>query len=99
MRPFGRLFPIGEPAATTGEEKTLFLNQTEGVVTDAFPLDGVLPALTGRAVGFIDSRAKATRPFFLYLALNSPHLPVVPGPAWQGPCWWGPVSPNRWRWP
>ena len=47
----------------------------------------VLPALTAEAVSVIAAqaaRAKAGRPFFLYLALNSPHTPVVPTKDWQG---------------
>jgi arylsulfatase A len=47
----------------------------------------VLPALTSEAIAVIKSHAgeaKAGRPFFLYLALNSPHTPVVPAKEWQG---------------
>jgi arylsulfatase A-like enzyme len=47
----------------------------------------VLPTLTRKAVGYIDGRAAMARkgqPFFLYLALNSPHTPIVPTPEWRG---------------
>ncbi len=47
----------------------------------------VLPTLTRKAVAYIRSRAQDARqgrPFFLYLALASPHTPIAPSPAWQG---------------
>jgi arylsulfatase A-like enzyme len=47
----------------------------------------VLPQFTAKAIEQIKSRAveaKAGKPFFLYLALNSPHTPVVPAPEWKG---------------
>ncbi|MFN0121913.1 MAG: sulfatase family protein [Blastocatellia bacterium] len=44
----------------------------------------ILPALTDRAVQYIESRAKNTQPFFLYFSLTSPHYPVVPTPAFNG---------------
>ena len=46
------------------------------------PVD-MLPHLAKRAVEYIGEEAKSTRPFFLYLALNSPHTPIVPGKEWQ----------------
>ena len=36
------------------------------------------PLLAKKAVEYIDSRAKAGGPFFLYLPLCSPHTPIVP---------------------
>jgi arylsulfatase A-like enzyme len=47
----------------------------------------VLPTLTRTAVGYIQERAAAVKkgtPFFLYLALNAPHTPILPTPTWQG---------------
>ncbi len=47
----------------------------------------VLPTLTAEAISLVKSRAneaKSGKPFFLYLALASPHTPVVPAKAWQG---------------
>ncbi len=44
----------------------------------------VLPALTSKAVEYIGQQAKEKAPFFLYLALNSPHLPIVPTKEWVG---------------
>jgi arylsulfatase A-like enzyme len=45
----------------------------EGHATDLF---------SGWAVEYLEERAKADRPFFLYLAYNAPHDPVQPPPGW-----------------
>ena len=42
------------------------------------PSDAVQPMLGTKAVAYIDERAKAGGPFFLYLPLSTPHLPIVP---------------------
>lgn len=47
------------------------------------PVD-MLPLLAQRAGGYVTARARTDQPFFLYLALNSPHSPVVPSKPWQG---------------
>ena len=40
--------------------------------------------ITGRAIDFIGRNAKAEKPFFCYLALNTPHSPMqVPEPYWK----------------
>jgi arylsulfatase A-like enzyme len=40
--------------------------------------------LTGRAIGFLTASAKAKKPFFCYLAFNTPHSPMqVPDPYWK----------------
>ncbi len=44
----------------------------------------ILPAITERAVRYVESRGKQTQPFFLYFALTSPHYPVVPAPEFKG---------------
>lgn len=47
------------------------------------PVD-LLPALVKHTSEYIAERAKSKQPFFLYLALNSPHTPIVPSREWQG---------------
>ena len=47
-------------------------------------LEGVLPALTLRADQYIARRAKTRQPFFLYMALTSPHTPLAVNEAWRG---------------
>src|SRR5262249_26495402 len=52
-----------------------------------FEAIAVLPTLTKKAVEHIQARAAAAKkgtPFFLYLALASPHTPILPSPAWKG---------------
>ncbi|MDF1824748.1 MAG: arylsulfatase [Verrucomicrobiales bacterium] len=61
----------------------------EAVVEDDEVIDhdeviNMLPRLTEKSVEYIDSRADAEEPFFLYLPLGSPHTPIVPSPEWQG---------------
>jgi len=44
----------------------------------------MLPRLTRKSVQYIASRAGSEQPFFLYLPLGSPHLPILPTARWQG---------------
>lgn len=44
----------------------------------------ILPAITDRAVKYVDERGKNKQPFLLYFALTSPHYPVVPSPEFVG---------------
>jgi arylsulfatase A-like enzyme len=44
----------------------------------------MLPRLKRMSVEYIKSRASKKQPFFLYLALSSPHTPIVPTPEWKG---------------
>ena len=45
----------------------------------------IIPECTRRATDFIaDAATEAARPFFLYLALTSPHSPIVPNDAFRG---------------
>lgn len=47
----------------------------------------VLPTLTRKTIEYIRQHAADARqgkPFFVYLALASPHTPIAPSPAWQG---------------
>lgn len=48
------------------------------------PVD-VLPRLARRAVSDIERlAADPAKPFFLYVALTSPHTPILPAPEWKG---------------
>jgi len=47
-------------------------------------LESILPALGDRACAFIESCAKQTEPFFLYMPLTSPHTPLAVNDAWKG---------------
>lgn len=58
-----------------------------GPIAPGFDTVDVLPKFTARAIDYIGRRAgeaRAGRPFFLYLPLNSPHTPIAPSKEWQG---------------
>ncbi len=44
----------------------------------------MLPALTAKAVEYIEKRKGSKQPFFMYIPWNSPHSPVVPSDDWKG---------------
>jgi len=48
------------------------------------PLDRVIARSTSHSIRFIEEQSKVGKPFFLYLALGSPHTPIVPSDAWVG---------------
>ncbi|MEJ2705331.1 MAG: arylsulfatase, partial [Sedimentisphaerales bacterium] len=52
----------------------------------------VLDRLTEHAISYIDRRAAAGTPFFLYLALTAPHKPVWPAERFQGKTSIGPYG-------
>ncbi len=57
-----------------------------------FDAVNVLPTITRKAVDYIGTRAVDRKPFFLYLALPSPHTPLVPSKEWQGKSGIGPYG-------
>lgn len=61
--------------------KSVFENDRVAQIID--PVD-MLPALVKYTGEHIAGRAKTGQPFFIYLALNSPHVPIVPSKEWQG---------------
>lgn len=54
-----------------------------GPISPGFTHEGVLPALTGKAISFI-ARQSPEKPFFLYLPLNAPHTPWMPTKEFRG---------------
>ncbi|RCS41059.1 arylsulfatase [Bremerella cremea] len=48
------------------------------------PPINMLPRLTTKSVEYIDAHAQDAKPFFLYVALGSPHTPILPTADWQG---------------
>jgi arylsulfatase A-like enzyme len=69
--------------------KSVFEN--EKVTRIVEPVD-MLPLLVKRTSAHIRERAKSGEPFFVYMALNSPHSPVTPSKAWQGKSKLGPYG-------
>jgi arylsulfatase A len=57
--------------------------ENDRIVQSTPPVD-TLPLITKSACDLIGERAKKPEPFFLYLALTSPHVPIVPNGDWKG---------------
>lgn len=55
----------------------------EGPTGADFIHEQVTPNFFNRAIDYVKNRPQDA-PFFLYLALPSPHTPILPTPAWQG---------------
>jgi arylsulfatase A-like enzyme len=77
---------VETPDVKTSEDRSLFMNQVPGVRTAGFRLEDVLPVCTRKAVEFIERHAQNAKgkPFFLYMPLTAPHLPVVPNQQFRG---------------
>ncbi len=72
-------------AHTPGRNEPRGVFWREGPIAPSFTMEGCLPALTNKAVGYINERAKRRdQPFFLYLALTGPHTPWVPLDKFKG---------------
>jgi arylsulfatase A len=63
-----------------------------GPATPDFAAEKVVSTLTNEACAFLSARAGDRKRFFLYLALTSPHTPVVPSKEWQGKSVVGPYG-------
>ncbi len=63
---------------------TIFLNGVSGVKSPGFDVHDVLPRLGDEAVSVIEAAKGNENPFFLYLPLNSPHLPAAPSAMAKG---------------
>ncbi|MEM7601059.1 MAG: arylsulfatase [Verrucomicrobiota bacterium] len=62
----------------------IFMNGVSGVKSPGFDVHEVLPRFGEEAVKVIEQQGGDDSPFFLYLPLNSPHLPVSPSESVQG---------------
>lgn len=51
---------------------------------EGWDLHRILPAITTRAVNYIQQRSKSDQPYFLYFSLTSPHTPVLPLQEYRG---------------
>ena len=73
------------PSARHQEIKeTMFLNGVSGVKSPGFEVSDVLGRFGEEAVSVIRSNSEGDHRFFLYLPLNSPHLPVAPSAEAKG---------------
>ncbi|MAS95722.1 MAG: hypothetical protein CMO55_21175 [Verrucomicrobiales bacterium] len=66
------------PTIETEENRDgMFMNQVAGVTTEEFRLEDVLPSIADETARVIHESVKKDEPFFCYVPLTSPHLPVV----------------------
>ena len=54
------------------------LDINEGPLADDFVFEEVQNRLVEEAVAFVDRASQAEQPFFLYLPLTAPHVPILP---------------------
>jgi arylsulfatase A-like enzyme len=73
---------IGIPNEAAPMSKTGF--NRAGPRVPNWELIDILPALTRRAVRYIEETSKTGKPFFLYFPITSPHFPIVPTAEFKG---------------
>jgi arylsulfatase A-like enzyme len=85
---------VAEPPTTTlpGAPSSVPAFYRPGRAGASFRPEAVLGELTTRAVRYVRDRAASPTPFFLYLALASPHTPVLPTAAFAGRTGLGPYA-------
>ncbi|MCA9192820.1 MAG: arylsulfatase [Planctomycetales bacterium] len=74
--------PVREEGVT--KQENAYGWYRKGPISPDFKIEEVLPHLFDKAITHIQERSKADSPFFLYLALPSPHTPIVPVPPFKG---------------
>jgi arylsulfatase A-like enzyme len=57
-----------------------------GVMADGWDLNSVMPALKKKAIDYIGSRRSQSikKPFFLFVSLTAPHIPIAPAKEYVG---------------
>ena len=90
---FGTIVPNYPPYCFIADDRTVGLPNEPmkggnfnipGPMVKDWKLENILPELTRHAVQWVEEKAKAKQPFFLYLPLTSPHYPVVPAAEFIG---------------
>lgn len=82
--------PVAPPSEHVGASATEGWSPIQGAfwragaIAPGFEHAEVLPRFTDRAVAWIRELAAGERPFFLYLALASPHTPWLPAEEFRG---------------
>lgn len=71
------------PTDTTGNKDYQGFWRRGATAAD-FQHERVTPHLFEKSFEYLEKRAAEKAPFFLYLALPSPHTPILPTEAWQG---------------
>lgn len=69
---------------TVTESKDTYGWWRKGPTSKDFVFDDVTPNFFRKSFDYIREKSKGKNPFFLYLALPSPHTPILPTEEWQG---------------
>ncbi|WP_236974278.1 sulfatase family protein [Membranihabitans maritimus] len=56
----------------------------KGRIAPDFDMEQVTPTFFEKSIDFVKEQSKTENPFFLYLALPSPHTPILPLEEWKG---------------
>lgn len=72
-------------------DKKMMVNH-QGPMAPGWRFDGILPTLVEKSGAYIAERASRREPFFLYLALTSPHYPIAPSAGFKGKSGISPVA-------
>jgi len=72
-------YPITIPTEMPPDEYTGLPGFVRGLMDPDWSQEDVDPVFTGKAIDFVENhmRKSADKPFFLYLALSSPHIPFM----------------------
>jgi arylsulfatase A len=76
--------PTAIPTEIIPRGETPELRARQGIGTEGWRHEDVLPALEQKSVEFMEAQSGANKPFFLYLPVNGPHTPVVPNKEFLG---------------
>ena len=56
----------------------------KGPTSDDFIHEQTTPLFFDKSIEYLKQKSNSEKPFFLYLALPSPHTPILPTESWQG---------------
>ena len=68
----------------SNDEKNFFVYDGHRRIPETVDQTQLIRRYTDRALDFLDRAARADEPFFLYVAYNSPHVPLYPSKAFAG---------------
>ncbi|MEI6645305.1 MAG: arylsulfatase [bacterium] len=95
-RGFGYYFGVDVPnfpPYTFIENDRMLVAPTEaGTKAPGWKEDRILPTIVERTEGYIADRAQDKKPFFIYMALTSPHEPIAPSKPFVGKSGISPVA-------
>ncbi|TLP81274.1 sulfatase family protein [Maribacter sp. ACAM166] len=69
---------------TTSVNKDQYSWWRKGPTSSDFIHEDVTPNFFRKSIEYIKEKSKEENPFFMYLALPSPHTPILPTKEWQG---------------